>query len=98
MLFYKLLKCSQSQNQFTIKQQQIGIHDCGVFSVAFAFEVCAGNDVEKMHFEHFSWKHLCDCFSKGKMTSFPQQVKAQPVHFSVRKVERVACKNSSVRA
>ena len=41
-------------------QQQIGIHDCGVFSVAFAFEVCAGNDVEKMHFEQFLLrKHLC---------------------------------------
>ena len=72
-------------------QQQVGVHDCGLFAIAYAVETCYGNDVQKALFDQkLMRKHLHDCFNSGVLTPFPQQVKPQSVHVlrSVRKAER----------
>ena len=54
-------------------QQQEGTMDCGIFAVAFAVEVCVGNNVENVSFNQKKMrKHLYDCLSKGVMTPFPK--------------------------
>ena len=70
-------------------QQQVGIHDCGLFAIANAIETCFGKDVQKSLFDQKAMrKHLHDCFNDGALTSFPQPLKLQSVLRSVRKVER----------
>ena len=47
-------------------QQQVAIHDCGIFAIAYAVETCHRNDVQKSLFDQKSMrKHLHDCFSNG---------------------------------
>ena len=72
-------------------QQQVGKHDCGLFSIAFAVETCFKSDVQKSIYEQKSMrKHLHDCFNNGVLTPFPQQLQnlKSPVLRLVRKVER----------
>jgi len=70
-------------------QQQVGIHDCGLFSIAYAVETCYRNDVQKSLFDQKSMrKHLHDCFNNGVLTPFSKQLKSQSVLYSVYKVER----------
>ena len=86
---YPTVKSTLQINRLSV-QQQIGIHDCGIFAIAYAVETCHGNDVQKSIFDQKSMrKHLHDCFNYGVITSFPQQLKRQSVIRSVYKVERV---------
>ena len=85
---YPTAKSTLQINRLSV-QQQVGIHDCGIFAIAYAVETCHRNDVQKSLFDQKSMrKHLYDCFSNGVLTSFPQQLKLQSVLRSVRKVER----------
>ena len=46
-------------------QKQDGIHDCGVFAVAFSVEVCQNSNLCRAHFEQSMMRlHLIDCLSK----------------------------------
>lgn len=53
-------------------QQQNGYHDCGLFSVAYAVEVCLGQNPESASFAQDRMRgYLLDCLSSGAMKSFP---------------------------
>ena len=54
-------------------QKQIGICDCGVFALAFAYHAARGDKVEELTFDQASMrKHLVKCFEDEKFTPFPQ--------------------------
>ena len=55
-------------------QQQHGTLDCGLFAIAFAVEVCLGNNVEVVSFKQKKMRsHLIDCLNKGIMSPFPKK-------------------------
>ena len=87
---YPAAKSTLQINRLSV-QQQVGVHDCGLFAIANAVETCFRNDVQKSFFDQKSMRrHLHDCFNNGVLTPFPQPLKSQSVHVlrSVRKVER----------
>ena len=85
---YSTTKSILQLNRLSV-QQQAGIHDCGIFAIAYAVETCHRNDVQKTVFDQkLMRKHLHDCFNNGILTPFPQKLKSPSVLHSVRKVER----------
>ena len=54
-------------------QQQVGNVDCGLFSIAFAVEVCNGRDPVKACFDQKKMRmHLCNCLIERVLKPFPQ--------------------------
>jgi hypothetical protein len=54
-------------------QQQVGAKDCGLFAVAFAVEVCHGNDPSRLSYDQSKLRsHFTSCFQKGPLDTFPQ--------------------------
>ena len=85
---YPTTKSSLQINRLSV-QQQIRIHICGLFAIAYAVDTCFKIEVEKSLFDQKSMrKYLYDCFNKGTLTPFPQQLKSQSILRSVCKVER----------
>ena len=65
------------ENSLTIRklavQQQQGTHDCGLFAVAYATEVCFGKDPALVTYDQPKMSsHLVDCFEQGILARFPQ--------------------------
>ena len=53
-------------------QQQNGYHDCGLYSIAFAMEVCLGQNPECVSFSQEKMRnHLTQCLCDGEMKPFP---------------------------
>ena len=53
-------------------QQQNGTLDCGLFSIAAAFNVAMGRSISSITFEQSLMRgHLEKCFIAGKFSSFP---------------------------
>ena len=45
---------------------------CGVLAIAFAFDICSGNDSCKIKYDHKSIRqHLADCLEKCCLSRFP---------------------------
>ena len=64
-------------------QTQTGSVDCGLFAIAFAYELAVGNlPVHEVRFDQKKMRsHLLSCFEKRELTHFPQarrQPAAQP--------------------
>ena len=54
-------------------QQQDGSTDCGLFAIANAVEVAAGNDPEKVIFDQTAMRpHLMSCLESEKLEPFPK--------------------------
>lgn len=54
-------------------QQQTGTLDCGLFTIAFAIELCLANDPAEMMFSQDEMRHhLVSCFERGNFESFPR--------------------------
>ena len=53
-------------------RQQHGTLDCGVFSIAYAVERCFGHNPEKAHYKKLMRRYLSECFSKHRLTPFPE--------------------------
>ena len=75
---------SVPQNHTTLKlrklpvQQQNGTLDCGLFAVAYAVEVCAGNSPADVSFNQKQMRsHLYTCLSDGVMSPFPEVSRAR---------------------
>ena len=67
-------RCSALEIQALPIQQQRGTKDCGVFSIAFAVEVCAGNNPEEVYFEQSEMRsHLFNCLECSELKPFPQK-------------------------
>ena len=85
---YPTTKSALQVNRLSV-QQQIGVHNCGLISNAYAVDTCFKNDVEKSLFLQTSMRKLLhDCFNKSSLTLFPQQLNSQSALCSVCKVER----------
>lgn len=72
-------------------QQQHGTIDCGLFSIAFAVELCLGRNPQHASFEQKKMRdHLYSCFTNGVITSFPKMSsnellpRPSPVHHRVK--------------
>ena len=54
-------------------QQQEGVHDCGLFCIAFALELCLTGRPDTVHFDqHRMKKHLIHCLNKEHFEAFPK--------------------------
>ena len=46
--------------------------DCGVLAIAFAYDICCGNDPCKIKYNHRSIRqHLAECLEKCRISRFP---------------------------
>ena len=60
-------------HQVTMRHKQVGSHDCGLFSIAYAFELAAGNDPNHFKFNQLLMRtHFRQCLEVGEITSFPK--------------------------
>lgn len=54
-------------------QQQEGVHSCGLFSIAYATELCYNSKPESVHFEqHKMSEHLIQCLNDQNFRPFPK--------------------------
>ena len=54
-------------------QRQTNSHDCGLFSLAIATDLCNGTDPTTQSYDQGSLrKHYINCLETGKMTPFPK--------------------------
>ena len=74
----KIYNSTVPRNESSLKirklsvQQQKGSLDCGVFSVAYAVEVCMGRNPQYAFFDQEKMRqHLCICLSEGTLKPFP---------------------------
>ena len=59
-------------------QQQNGVSDCGLFTIAFAVHLAPGDDAAALSFDQSKMReHLLKCFQRKTMMPFPQ-TKAGP--------------------
>lgn len=72
-------------------QQQHGTIDCGLFSIAFAVEICLGRNPQYASFDQKKMReHLFTCFRNGAITAFPKRLTSEllprpsPVHHKVK--------------
>ena len=53
-------------------QIQKGSKDCGAFTIAFLTSLAYNQDPGRIVYHQDQLRfHLCDCFTKGKITPFP---------------------------
>lgn len=56
-----------------IQQQSTGLNNCGLFSIATAYHIAKGDDIEAITFnENRMRSHLTRCFERQKLTAFPK--------------------------
>ena len=49
--------------------------DCGLFAIAFAYELADGNDPSDVSFDQGKMRqHLVQCLEKGRLEAFPRQL------------------------
>ena len=62
-------------------QQQIGGIDCGLFTIAFAVDICMGQNVASISYNQSAMcQHLHNCFKAKYFTSFPRLYLEKTVH------------------
>jgi polycystin 1L2 len=55
-------------------RNQTGEVDCGLFAIAYAFELAAGNDPTTINFDQSKMRqHLLSCLEREEFTSFPSK-------------------------
>ena len=62
--------------QLVVRMMDVGKQsngsDCGVLAIAFAYDICSGNDPCKIKYNHRSIRqHLADCLEKCCLSRFP---------------------------
>jgi Ulp1 family protease len=69
-----LCSCDKINLIFPDLQKQEGTSDCGLFSLAFATSVCAGQDPSTIHYIQNKFRsHLASCLKQNEITLFPKQ-------------------------
>ena len=53
--------------------RQVNQSDCGILSIAIAYEICSGGDPCSVKFDKSIRKHLAICLEKFKLSCFPQE-------------------------
>ena len=73
-IYSLLMRFSALEVQILQVQQQRGLDDCGLYSIAFALKVCEGNGPQSVEFsQHLRRSHLYNCLQCMKLMSFPKQ-------------------------
>ena len=67
---------SSTGSRMAVQQQKDGFN-CGLFSIAFAYHVAAGDNVKRLNFDQEN--HLVSCLSDQKFTPFPQHESAKKI-------------------
>ena len=62
--------------QLVVRMMDVGRQsngsDCGVLALAFAYDICSGNDPCKIKYDHRTmWQHLAECLEKCRLSRFP---------------------------
>ena len=62
--------------QLVVRMMDVGRQsngsDCGVLALAFAYDICSGNDPCKIKYNHRSMRqHLAECLEKCRLSRFP---------------------------
>ena len=62
--------------QLVVRMMDVGRQsngsDCGVLALAFAYDICSGNDPCKIKYDHRSMRqHLAECLEKRRLSCFP---------------------------
>ena len=72
---------------FNVKvQKQIGGSDCGLFTLAFATDLCFGLEPHNQTYKQNEMrKHFIRCLESGKMTPFPKTDRRVQTHLSYNK-------------
>ena len=71
-------------------QQQLGLHDCGLFAIAYATELAAGGDPERVQFHQERMReHLVHCLTRQHFLPFPKSVKHNSLHRPNRPVQEI---------
>ena len=73
LLCYKnFKKVGQLKVQFKPVNKQSGSSDCGLFVIAYAFDIASGRSPEKVFYNQSAMrKHLLTCINTGSLSSFP---------------------------
>jgi len=67
-------------------QRQVGANDCGLFSLAFATDLCHGLDpVHLRHDQGSMRQHYVNCLENGAMVQFPRTTRRVPFHLNCNK-------------
>lgn len=65
--------CSTINVNFIDVQIQVGIDDCGLFALAFAASLCAGENPSELTYpQHKLRSHLTNCIENHRLDPFPQ--------------------------
>ena len=71
---FKLMSANTIKVDIAFVSQQPDEHQCGLYAVAFAHLLCAGEDPSETLFSNSALllrKHLMECLIKGEITRFP---------------------------
>ena len=73
----QIYRAPNNQHSLSVKvlpvQQQNGYRDCGLFAIAFATEICRGQNPSKAVFIQTQMRgHFFRCLTTGNMMPFPQ--------------------------
>ena len=67
-------------------QRQVGANDCGLFSLAFASDLCHGLDPVHLRYDQGSMRqHYVNCLENGAMAPFPRTTQRVPFHLACNK-------------
>ena len=70
-------------------QQQRGVYDCGLFAIASAYELCSGNNLEKIEFEQSKMHvHYQQCLVNNRLTAFPQSIRNTEPKYELHRIKR----------
>ena len=63
-------------NQLVVRMMDVGrqsnCSDCGILAIAFAYDICGGNDPCPVKFDHRSIRqHLANCLEQCRLSRFP---------------------------
>ena len=71
-------------------QQQLGLHDCGLFAIAYATELAAGGDPERVQFHQERMRELLvHCLTSQHFLPFPESVMHNSLHQPNRSVQEI---------
>ena len=67
-------------------QRQVSASDCGLFSLAFATDLCHGSDPAHLRYDQGSMRrHYVNCLANGAMVPFPRTTRRVPFHLGCNK-------------
>jgi hypothetical protein len=80
--YKSLISANKLEVELPPVQVQSGAVDCGLFAIAFAYDLAAGNDPSNVHYDQCKMReHLTKCLESESFAPFPRQPKSKAVRF-----------------